>query len=253
MTRTLTFSMIRFRAALIAIVAALTAVCLVLPALCVADQVIIADDPSEAVSLGDNIECSTCDRSSAASAIELLTNGSGGEVTAGQLWRFFKAQGVTSMDELMLQMDVDGSQTSPDGGSGLDISSLQFQIENPGGESCCTDVNIGDKQVLLPQLSGDEKNAAMQLAVKLDYDFMERFSADSPEKIRLNVSTPGVLPSISIGSKETVLGTMNWPVLIAFTLFWVAAFAIVNWLTKPEVTILEAGPALTEVTSGTVA
>lgn len=200
-----------------------------------ADQVIIHSDPETSVSLSEDVECSACDGELTPSAIEVLTGGSGGEVTAGQLWKFFKAQGVDSMDELTLHLDIDreNAASSADGSS-IDISMLQFQIENPSGmQGFATDVNIGDKQVLLPTQSADPDVADMQLAVKLHYDFMERFSADSKEKIKLNVSGSGLMPSISIARKSESLRELSWATLVGFTVFWFGVFGLVNWLTKP--------------------
>ena len=85
----------------------------------------------------------------------------------------------------------------------------------------------------------------MQLAVKLHYDFMERFSADSKEKIKLNVSGSGLMPSISIAQKTESLREMNWLVLIGFTIFWLSVFGLVNWLTKPS----PAGTSMTNKTA----
>jgi len=200
-----------------------------------ADQVIVDSDPEASVALSDDVDCSACDGELTRSAIEVLTGGAGGEVTTGQLWKFFKAQGVDSMDELTLHLDLAPENgVSSTGGSSIDISTLQFQIENPSGmQGFATDVNIGDKQVLLPTPSTDPNVADMQLAVKLHYDFMERFSADSKEKVKLNVSGSGLMPSISIARKSESLRVMNWPVLIGFTVFWFGVFGLVNWLTKP--------------------
>lgn len=200
-----------------------------------ADQVVVDSNPDATVFLGDDVQCSACDGTLTPSAIEVLTSGAGGEVTAGQLWSFFKAQGVDSMDELTLRLDVDREKAgSAINGSSIDISELQLQIENPSGiDGFATDVKIGDKQFLLPSPSLDSEAADMQLAVTLHYDFMERFSADSTEKIKLNVSSSGLMPSISIAKKAETLREMNWLMLIGFAVFWLSVFGLVNWLTKP--------------------
>lgn len=221
--------------------------CAAIGGLASADQVIVHSDPDTPVLLSDDIECSACDGTLTPSAIEVLTSGSGGEVTAGQLWSFLKAQGVDSMDELSLRLDVDPEMTGGDGDqSSIDISTLQLQIENPTGiDGFATDVKIGDKQFLLSAPSPGDDVADMQLAVKLHYDFMERFSADSKEKIKLNVSSSGLLPNISIARKPEVFHDMNWPLLIGFSLFWLAVFGLANWLTKP----VAIGGSLTEKTA----
>ena len=200
-----------------------------------ADQVIVDRDPGMSVALTDDVACSACDGTLTPSAIEVLTGGSEGEITAGQLWKFFKAQGVDSMDELTVYLDIDPDKASNTvDGSSIDISALQFQIENPNGvQGLATDVQIGNKQVLFPTESRNADSADMQLAVKLHYDFMKQFSADSKEKIKLNVAGSGLMPSISIAKKTETLRALNWPLLIAFSVFWVAIFALVNWLTKP--------------------
>ena len=208
-----------------------------------ADQVIVDRNPEMSVSLTDDVECSACDGALTPSAIEVLTSGAGGEVTAGQLWKFFKAQGVDSMDELTLHLDIDPDKASSTvDGASIDLSSLQFQIENPNGvQGLATDLQFGNKQVLFPAESRNADSADMQLAVKLHYDFMERFSADSKEKIKLNVAGSGLMPSISIAKKTETLRALNWPLLIGFSGFWLGVFALVNWLTKP----LPVGSSLT--------
>lgn len=232
---------IKLRSAItLGVVFAMAGVCLSASA----DQIIVDSDPDATVLLSDDVVCSACDGTLTPSAIEILTSGSGGEVTAGQLWSFFKAQGVDSMDELTLRLDVDPKMAGINGsGSSIDISALQFQIENPSGiDGLATDVNIGDKQLLLSSPSMDPDVADMQLAVKLHYDFMERFSADSEEKIKLNVAGSGLMPSISIARKTDPLRAMNWPMFVGFTAFWLILFAAVNWLTKPT----PVGASLTE-------
>lgn len=213
-------------------------VALVVAGVCVstsADQITVDSDPDASVMLADDVECSACDSNLTPSAIEVLTSGAGGEVTTGQLWSFFKAQGVDSMDELTLRLDVDPEQAGSSGsGSSIDISALELLIENPSGiDGFATDVKIGDKQLLLSSPSSAPDVADMELAVKLHYDFMERYNADSKEKVKLNVSSSGLMPSVSIARKTETLRAMNWPMLIGFTAFWLAVFGLVNWVTKP--------------------
>ncbi len=212
-----------------------------------ADQIVVHSDPDATVLLSDDIECSACDGTLTPSAIEVLTGGAGGEVTAGQLWSFLKAQGVDSMDELTLRLDVDPAMAGIDGSqSSIDISALQLQIENPIGiDGLATDVKIGDKQFLLSSPSDEPDIADMQLAVKLHYDFMERFNAESKEKIKLNVSSSGLMPSISIARKADSLRSLNWPMLLGFSVFWLGVFGLVNWLTKPG----SVGPSMAEKTT----
>lgn len=206
-----------------------------------ADQIVVPESTDETVRVG-SIECSAC-LDKAPSAMDVLTGQSNGEVTAGDLWKFFRAQGVTSMDQLTLCLDCDPADLDgPTGLEAIDISAFELKIEDPSNRDVLlTDVNLGSNTLVLNNSAFDSTRPEARLAVSLGYDFMERFSADSREKVSMNIaseSSSGFLPRISIESGSTMFSNSNMVTLFAFVAFWTVVFTVVNIVTKPDAATL---------------
>jgi hypothetical protein len=67
-----------------------------------ADEYVINSETSKTQVVGD-FACSTCPGPSK-SALELIQDG--GEVTAGEVWQFYHGQGIDSLEQLTLCLDV---------------------------------------------------------------------------------------------------------------------------------------------------
>ena len=158
------------------------------------------------------------------------------EITAGTLWNHFKAQGIESLDRLILFVDVDPTAL-PDGT--LTMEQLELTIVDPASpDQPITDVSLdrGDvsNRIVLRSADGN-RNARAKMEFELGYDFMKRFSADSQQKLVLNLqSTEGSLnvASIGIGADMPLLaGKSKTLLLVMFVVFWAGVFYLMYRLT----------------------
>lgn len=136
-------------------------------------------------------------------------------ITAGELWQFFHDQGVTSVDQLTLNLDCGGKNLSHSG-------AIQFQIQDPNNGNILTNLSID--------------SSSNRLEVPLEFDYMKRFSPGSKELIRLDLSELDALASkakISVESDSQIFGPLNVLLITGFFAFWVVVFFVLNRLTKP--------------------
>jgi hypothetical protein len=137
-------------------------------------------------------------------------------ITTGELWQFFHDRGITSIDQLTLNLD---SGQDPLQRSGA----IRFQIEDPINGDILTNLSIN--------------SSSNRLEVPLEYDYMKRFSPGSKELIRLDFSelnSLAVNTTISVDSESSIFGTFNVAIVIGFFAFWVLVFVALNRFTKPE-------------------
>jgi len=196
-----------------------------------ADEFVIDDRQKSQVSLGD-FNCSSCPVQ-VTSSLAMLAKENSGEVSAGELWKFFHKQGISSMDRLTLCLDV-GKMP---GQSSFDLHSFQFQIEDPSQHGkYLTHVSLGDNRLIIPSHGSSSYKPEAKLEVMLGYDFMERFSADSTEMIKLDFSSSGQLANVPIFSIEgggNVFTRLNTLLLGTFVVFWLTVFYLLHRMTKP--------------------
>jgi hypothetical protein len=196
-----------------------------------ADEVIIDSKATSKVSVGD-FDCSKCP--TAINNILELFDGIDNEVTAGQLWSFFDAQGVSSVDHLVLCLDV-----QPTDDSAFGINSVELKIEDPAQMgSLLTNVSLGDNSLVLPGYDITAFKPEAKLEIALGYDFMERFSANSTELISLDVSSDGANASTIVsvqGESGFFAQGFNLFALGIFAIFWAIVFLVLNRFTKPQV------------------
>ena len=197
-----------------------------------ADEFVIDDRDSGSFNLGD-FSCSPCPEQ-VTRALGIFGQKNSGEVSAGQLWKFFHEQGVDSLESLTLCLDVDemDSQTA------FDLQSIHFQIQDPLNRSkMLTNVSLGDNNIIVPGNKTSSFKPEAKLEVMLGYDFMERFSADSTEMIKLDFSSNSEFaasqPRFSIEGSGNVFSRFNVFLLIGFAGFWLLVFFVLNRVTKP--------------------
>ena len=156
-----------------------------------------------------------------------------GEISAGALWRFFDAQGSKSIHQLTLCLDLE----SIDEDASFGLESIELKIEDPTSGELLTDVSLGNDILTVPgyETSSFKPEAKLQLA--LDYDFMERFSADSDEKISVNFQSNdgAIVPKFAVQSETRGFfsGVRNPSILIGFSVFWFGFFHLLSRFTKP--------------------
>ncbi len=136
-------------------------------------------------------------------------------VTAGELWQFFHNQGITSVDRLTI--NVECGEFDPN-----QLGSFNLQIQDPDSGNVVTDLNI--------------RPNTNKLEVPLEFDYMKRFSPESQELIRLDMSRLNALApetTISLDSELSEFKPLNLFLLGGFLIFWIAVFFLLNRATRP--------------------
>ena len=156
-----------------------------------------------------------------------------GEISAGALWRFFDSQGSKSVHQLTLCLDLE----SMDEEKSVGLKSIELKIEDPTSGELLTNGSLGDDMITV---LGSETSSVIpeaRLQLDLDYDFMQRFSADSDEKIYLNFQTndEAIVPKFAVQSETRGFfdGFKNPAMLIGFSAFWLCLFYLLSRYTKP--------------------
>ena len=186
------------------------------------DEIVIDNQGDSQMSLGD-FRCSSCP-TQIHSAMGIFDQARTGEVSAGELWQFFHSQGVDSLDQLTLCLDVE----QLDGQSAFDLQSVEFKIQDPHNQDgLLTDVSLGNNNsIIVPGFETSSFRPEAKLQISLGYDFMERFSADSQEKIKLDFSSSNSLAASNVkfsieGSEQGGFSTWNYLLLAGFVLVWI--------------------------------
>ncbi len=196
-----------------------------------ADEIVIGDNVDTCISLG-GFQCSSCPHQ-LNRGVGLFNPGNSGQVSAGELWQYFSDQGINTLDRLTLCLDIEQMENSENFG----LNSIEFKIEDPLLDgSLLTHVSLGDNTLIVPATETSEFKPEAKLEIILGYDFMERFSAASNEKIQLDFSSNTGLASnaqFSIGASEYVFSRFNLLMLVGFAVFWAIVFFVLNRVTKP--------------------
>lgn len=156
------------------------------------------------------------------------------EVSAGALWKFFDAQGLDSVEKLVICVDVD--QLSDE--QSLGLNSMNLIIEDPLGNNMNDQFTFGENSLLFPSGVTTAHSAECRLEVALGYDFMERFSGSSEEKLKLNVAvaqdSSGRSPLFFIEGKRSWFTLPNLMILVGFAAFWAVFFFMLKKFTLPS-------------------
>ncbi len=203
----------------------------------IADEIVISGN-EHAVTVGD-FDFMPCNTGTAQGALAVLSQGSNGEMTAGDLWKFFSDRGIDSVENLTICMDWTPAQEVS---SDIGLTNLHLKIEDPdqvGG--LITNVSLGGDSLVVPGFEISSFKPEAKLGVSLGYDFMKRFGPESPEKILLNFGEPtqaGFLPEFSFEGSAGKPGRIpNWFGLVGFVLFWLVAFKCLAVVTAPKANV----------------
>lgn len=199
------------------------------------DEIVVNGNESK-IAVGD-FDCMGCN-SEVRNALALLMSQRSGDVTAGELWKFFKDQGIDSVENLTLCMDVQGSSLT-----GFGLSQLKLKIEHPDQfGALLTDVSIGENSLVVPNYEISSFKPEARLNIALGYDFMQRFSAASQERVHLDFQSvlgdeddSAAAPVFSVEAGSQIL-TRRFSFLpfLGFVLFWIAVFILLSRLTRPK-------------------
>ena len=159
------------------------------------------------------------------------------EISAGDLYRFFKDQGIESMDHLVLCLDI-----KPSAGNKSDVGfdNVVLTIEDPfNSNNVTTSFSLGDNTLKVPAYETSRLKPEARLEIALGYDFMKRFSENSKEMLKLKYRINGedksdlsvVIPIEKPGVWFTGPRLM---IVIGFTSFWVLLFWILFKFTNPK-------------------
>ena len=154
------------------------------------------------------------------------------EMTAGELWEFFHDQGYSSVSELKFFVDIDKISEK----SSFAVSDLSVSIEDPADPTLMlTQMSMGGHSMLVPGYETSSIKPEAQLRFDLGYDFMERFSRDSTEKVRFNYLSDdaSVAPRFLLASNRSSLTREHLKAIGAFLLFWALVFFAMNRFIRP--------------------
>ncbi len=206
-------------------------ICVVgIPAISQADEVVV-DRGETRFSIG-GFRSSSCPDHDCPTGLGIIDHQNSGELCAGDLWKFFNSRGVQSLDRLNICVDFE----KPAADSALSLRSVEFKIEDPQRQGeLITKVSLENNTLIVPGDNFSTLRPEATLEILLGYDFMERFSADSKEKIKLDFAAndSDAQPSFSIGESAPMLSNTNLFLFAAFVVFWIGVFFLLNRLTKP--------------------
>ena len=193
-----------------------------------ADELILDESLTNFQSVGD-FDVSACHLPVEPEADGLLTNG---EITAGQLYTYFKNKGMDSVNEIVFCVDVD---PAVQGRTDYALESLELSIED------IEKYTLGENSLMLPAYEASTMKPEAQLSIKLGYDFMQRFNADSEERIKFDFAVAGqqsksmfkigVLPE-----SQSSFDSSRFLFLSAFVGFWLVVFFVLFRATNPKTT-----------------
>jgi hypothetical protein len=188
--------------------------CFVCHALSVADEIVIERNSTRDV--GD-FKCTNCPDPTA-SKFEL----NNGEITAGQLWQEFNRQGMNRVEQLTFLVSLEQLGDA----EGFELRPVQFKLDD-------YTASFKGNSLFVPVDDSGSSTQMAKLELNLPFDFMERYSADSQEPIKVTSANgdeaivPGVSMQIDSGIKSSHLA------LVGFAAFWIVVFVLFNRLTKP--------------------
>ena len=195
-----------------------------------ADEIQIDENSIEAVA-GD-FRCKPCYRPNISDA-DTIDMGSK-SLTTGELYRYFASRGITSIDRLSLQVDVD---CCPEEDQAFQLKQLDFTITDEDA-TVLNSVSMQEDSLLV--LGSDVSSFKPEAVLEFDlgYNFMERFTADSTESINLNYGVTGaegaMAPRFVVSEEVSSFSFSHISILVSFVLFWVAVFFGMHLFVKPK-------------------
>ena len=206
--------------------------------LCSADEVQINQNSIEAVA-GD-FRCKPCYRPNISDA-DTIDMGSK-SLTTGDLYRYFASRGITKIDRLSLQVDVD---CCPEEDQAFELNELNFTITG-ADDTILNSVSMQNDSLLVlgSEVSSFKPEAVMEF--DLGYNFMERFTADSTESINLNYGVTGaegaMSPRFVVSEEISSFSFSHLGILALFIAFWIAVFLAMHLYVKPKDQTLTPAP-----------
>lgn len=204
---------------------------------CIADEVVLDDSRSSGeIQLGD-FNC-TPYRVGASSNFPMPED----SITAGELWTFFEEQGLDSVESIVIFVDIDRLPADQQ----LGLKTLDLLIEEPSDNLTHCSYTLGGNSLVFPGGNTKQHSAECRFRVDLGYDFMQKYSSSSTEKVQLNVGLDGQSSGSSaaffIEGNRSLFTLPNLLMLGGFGLFWVGVFWVLKRATLPKRAATEAQP-----------
>ena len=199
----------------------------------VAEQIVV-DENCESGCIAGDFVCSPCysPLMSDSAAIDIASK----TLTTGELYNYFKSRGITKLNRMSLQVDVDCDPDS-DNRESVSLMELSFKIQD-SANNLVTHAGFGGDELLLDKSEITSFKPEAVLEFDLGYDFMQRFSSDSTESIVLDFSSPSTTsefqPRVMVSHNMSSFSSGNMTRIIAFITFWGIVFLGVYLMTRPS-------------------
>ncbi len=194
-----------------------------------AEQIVIDENSEDRAVAGDFL-CSPCYNPILGDADTV--NIASGQMTTGQLYQYFQSRGISRVNKLSFQVDVD---CDPDNDRSIALTDLSFEIQD-AANNLVTRAGFGDTELLLDKSEITSFKPEAVLEFDLGYDFMQRFSSDSKEAILLNFSSPDTTdemkPRIVLASEMSSFSSSNLVRIGGFITFWGIVFLGAHLVTR---------------------
>lgn len=202
-----------------------------------ADEVVIDDSSTNGeIQLGD-YNC-TPYRVGASSNFPMADQ----SITAGELWSFFDEQGLDSVESIVICVDIDRLPADQQ----LGLNTMDLLIEEPTENRSLCSYTMGGNSLVLPGGFTKSHSAEFRFEVDLGYDFMQKYSRSSTEKVKLNVAlddqVEGSYPAFFIEGNRSLFSLPNFLLLGCFGFFWVVVFWVLKRMTLPSRSVVEEQP-----------
>ena len=160
-----------------------------------------------------------------------------GEISTGELYKYFKSKGIDSVNELIFCVDVDPTVERTD----YSLQSIVLNIQDVETFEDIERYTLGENSLMLPAYEASVMKPEAQLAIRLPYDFMQRYNANSTERIKLDFALAGEhsKSSFKIGvlpESRSSFPASRFLFLTAFAGFWFVVFVVLFRATNPRTT-----------------
>ena len=233
------------RSALFAWVTLICGVVLFFPSPVQADEVVLEEANDGLLIRTGDFELKTC-REPVITGLSLLEGlgSKSGEITAGELYRFFKSQGKDSVDRLVLCVDLEGNPLRTDVGFDDFVLTIEDPFETGQPTRSFSLDRDGDNSLVVPGYETSMLKPEAQLEIPLGYDFMQRYSENSEEIVKLDFqySDDNEQSNVPLAVYFPAEQTIRWfsiprlSLVFVFAVFWVVVFwALIKFtLPKPQ-------------------
>ncbi len=152
-------------------------------------------------------------------------------ITAGDLWSFFQRQGLEKVESIVLFLDVNKF----DDPESITIKSIEFRIEPANPTLPVTTSALSESNLLvIPGYDSLSSLPEARLEIPLEFDFMQRFSADSRDRVFLKIAYDapvGHAPNFFIAGQQNWITLPSFTLLLGFVAFWGILFFALARLT----------------------